>query len=81
MVMKFSPITAPGAKVTSTSTSLSGPKSSRSTDPNRASSTMFQRWQKCSDGLKEQADRQSLFVPITHLRAYQVALHPARKLH
>src|SRR2546427_1105172 len=36
---------ASGAKVTSTSTSLSGRKSSRSTEPKRDSSTIFHRWQ------------------------------------
>ena len=37
---------APSAKLTSTSTSLSGPKSSRNTDPKSASSTICQRRQK-----------------------------------
>src|SRR5947209_19174957 len=39
---------APGAKVTRTSTSLSGRKSSRSTEPNNASSETCQRRQKSS---------------------------------
>ena len=49
---------ASGSKLTSTSTSLSGPKSSRTTEPNRASSATRQRLQKVASRSEGMAIRE-----------------------
>src|SRR5437764_1135504 len=79
MVTKSQPGAAPGAKRTSTSTSLSGRKSSRSTEPKSASSVTCQRRQKSTSAWRGRSmfAGMSASFPSYILRERQAAMSVA----
>src|SRR2546423_13507263 len=76
MVTKSQPGAAPGAKRTSTSTSLSGRKSSRSTEPKSANSVTCQRRQKSTSAWRGRSILAGMFAsfPSYILRERQAAM-------